>query len=265
MGVYNMSNGFIFHETKDIVCIATFNSSNKKTGDEVQTWILYKHEAPHRAIDSGKDKAICGDCKHRGQTLDLDNAIIYSNDLTNPKKKALLKRIEDKKEKGLNSININRTCYVATFQAPLSIYKSWLKGNYETLTPKQVQKRLAYKKVRLGSYGDPIHIPLNILDVILKHTLGTTGYTHQWKNKEYIKYSKYLMASVETIKEKIQANSLNYRTFRVRQGTETIKGEVGCLSDRKARGTKKLVNCVDCMMCSGLTSKVKLNISIIQH
>jgi len=140
-----------------------------------------------------------------------------------------------------------------------------LKGNYETLTPKQVQKRLAYKKVRLGSYGDPIHIPLNILDVILKHTLGTTGYTHQWKNKEYIKYSKYLMASVETIKEKIQANSLNYRTFRVRQGTETIKGEVGCLSDRQARGTKKLVNCVDCMMCSGLTSKVKQNISIIQH
>ena len=260
-----MSNGFIFHETQDIVCIATFNSSNRKTGDEVQTWILYKHEAPHTAIDTGNDKAICGDCKHRGKTLDLDKAIIYSNDLTNPKKKALLKRIEDKKNKGLNSININRTCYVATFQAPLSIYKSWLKGNYETLTPKQVQKRLAYKKVRLGSYGDPIHIPLNILDVILKHTLGTTGYTHQWKNKEYIKYSRYLMASVETIKEKIQANSLNYRTFRVRQGTETITDEVGCLSDKKARGNKKLVNCVDCMMCSGLTSKVKQNISIIQH
>ena len=50
-----MSNGFIFHESEDIVCIATFNSSNRKTGDEVQTWIIYKHEPPMMAIDTGKD------------------------------------------------------------------------------------------------------------------------------------------------------------------------------------------------------------------
>ena len=74
------------------------------------------------------------------------------------------------------------------------------------------------------------------------------------------------MASVETIKEKLQANSLGYRTFRVRQETDvTDSNEVGCLSDRNARGTKKIVPCIDCMMCSGLTSKVKQNISIIQH
>ena len=261
-----MSNGFIFHESEDIVCIATFNSSNRKTGDEVQTWILYKHEAPNIAIDTGKDEAICGDCKHRGIVLSLDDATIYADKLPTTKKKALLKRIDDKKARGLNSINIDRKCYVLVFQAPLSIYKAWKRGNYPTLTPKQVQKRFAYKKVRLGSYGDPIHIPKWKLDIILKFTLGVTGYTHQWKNKKYIEYKQYLMASVDTVKEKLLANSLGYRTFRVRQKTDALdSNEVGCLSDRNARGNKKLIPCVDCMMCSGLTSKVKQSISIIQH
>tara|TARA_R100000781_G_scaffold108442_1_gene72981 strand:+ start:120 stop:905 length:786 start_codon:yes stop_codon:yes gene_type:complete len=261
-----MSNGFIFDETKDIVSIATFNSSNRKTGDEVQTWIIYKHEPPNIAIDTGKDVAICGDCKHRGIVLTLDDATIYADKLPTTKRKALLNRIEDKRTKGLNSINIDRKCYVAVWQAPLSIYKAWKNGNYPTLTPKQVQKRFAYKKVRLGSYGDPIHIPKWKLDIILKFTLGVTGYTHQWKNKKYIEYKQYLMASVDTVKEKLLANSLGYRTFRVRQKTDALdSNEVGCLSDRNARGNKKLVPCVDCMMCSGLTSKVKQSISIIQH
>jgi hypothetical protein len=101
---------------------------------------------------------------------------------------------------------------------------------------------------------------------MLKFTLGTTGYTHQWKNLEYIGYSKYLMASVDTSEEMFQANVLGYRTFRVRKKNEELQpNEVGCLSDRNARGTKKLVSCVDCMMCSGLTSKVTKDISIIQH
>jgi len=261
-----MSNGFIFHESEDIVSIATFNSSNRKTGDEVQTWILYKHEPPNIAIDTGKDETICGDCKHRGIVLSLDDATIYADKLPTTKKKALLKRIDDKRAKGLNSINIDRKCYVTVWQAPLSIYKAWKRGKYLTLTPKQVQKRFAYKKVRLGSYGDPIHIPKWKLDIILKFTLGVTGYTHQWKNKKYIEYKQYLMASVDTVKEKLLANSVGYRTFRVRQRTDAIdSNEVGCLSDRNARGNKKLVPCVDCMMCSGLTSKVKQSISIIQH
>ena len=261
-----MSNGFIFDETEDIVSIATFNSSNRKTGDEVQTWIIYKHEPPNIAIDTGKDKAICGDCKHRGIVLSLDDAIIYANQLPTAKKKALLKRIDDKKAKGLNSINIDRKCYVLVFQAPLNVYKAWKNGNYPTLTPKQAQKRFAYKKVRLGSYGDPIHIPKWKLDIILKFTLGVTGYTHQWKNLKFIEYKQYLMASVDSLEEMLQANSLGYRTFRVRQKNEkTQSNEVGCLSDRNARGNKKLVPCIDCMMCSGLTSKVKQSISIIQH
>ena len=261
-----MSNGFIFHESDDIVCIATGNSSNRKTGDEVQTWILYKHEPPHVAIDTGKDSAICGDCTYRGKVLSLSDATLHAETLPTAKRRALLKRIDSKKAKGLDSINIDRKCYVGTMHAPLNIYKAWKRGNYPTLAPKQAQKRLAYKKIRLGSYGDPVHVPLEVWNTILKLVIGTTGYTHQWRNITYNAYKKYLMASVETLKERIQANSLGYRTFRVIQGTDAKdSNEVGCLSDRKARGNKKLVACVDCMMCSGWTSKVTSDITIIQH
>jgi|TARA_B110000211_G_scaffold107078_1_gene124289 hypothetical protein len=261
-----MSNGFIFHESEDIVCIATGKSSNEKTGDEEQTWILYKHEPPNIAIDTGKDSIICGDCKHRGIVLSLDDATIYSDMLTTPKKKALLKRIEDKRAKGLNSINIDRDCYVLVFQAPLAVYKCWKRGGYPTLTPKQAQKRLAYKVVRLGSYGDPVHIPKWKLDIILKFTLRITGYTHQWKNKKYIEYKQYFMASVDTPKERLLAKSLGYRTFRVEPGTDDLdSNEVGCLSDKKVRGNKKLVPCVDCGMCDGLTGKVTKDIVVRLH
>ena len=261
-----MSNGFIFHESEDIVCIATFNSSNEKTGDEVQTWILFKHEPPHVAIDTGKDSIICGDCKHRGIVLTLEDATMYAYSLSTTKRKALLKRIDNKKAKGLNSINIKRKCYVFTAQAPLQVYKSWKKGNYPTLTPKQVQKRLAYRVVRLGSYGDPIHIPKWKLDIILKFTLRITGYTHQWKNKKYIEYKQYLMASVDTLKERLLAKSLGYRTFRVETGTGALdSNEVGCLSDKKVRGNKKLVPCIDCGMCDGLTGKVTKDIVVRLH
>ncbi len=261
-----MSNGFIFHESEDIVCIATFNSSNRKTGDEVQTWILYKHEAPNIAIDTGKDETICGDCKHRGIVLSLANATIYDDKLPTTKRKSLLNRIEDKKAKGLNSINIDRKCYVLVWQAPTVIYKAWKNGNYPTLTPKQAQKRFAYKVVRLGSYGDTIHIPKWKLDIMLKFTLNITGYTHQWKNKKYIEYKQYLMASVDTPKERLLAKSLGYRTFRVDQENDALNSnEVGCLSDKKVRGNKKLVPCVDCGMCNGLTGKVTKDIVVRLH
>ena len=261
-----MSNGFIFDESEDIVCIATFNSSNEKTGDEVQTWILFKHEPPHVAIDTGKDSIICGDCKHRGIVLTLEDATMYAYSLSTTKRKALLKRIDNKKAKGLNSINIKRKCYVFTAQAPLAVYKCWKNGGYPTLTPKQVQKRLAYRVVRLGSYGDPVHIPKWKLDIILKFTLRITGYTHQWKNKKYIEYKQYLMASVDTLKERLLAKSLGYRTFRVETGTGALdSNEVGCLSDKKVRGNKKLVPCIDCGMCDGLTGKVTKDIVVRLH
>lgn len=53
-----------------IVAIATgmvTPSTNRKTGPMIQTWILAQDEAPHLALKSGKDEAVCGDCPARNK------------------------------------------------------------------------------------------------------------------------------------------------------------------------------------------------------
>lgn len=52
-----------------IVVIATgFKSktTNIKTGDMIQTWILRQDVKPTIAVKTGQDYSICGDCRHRG-------------------------------------------------------------------------------------------------------------------------------------------------------------------------------------------------------
>lgn len=48
-----------------IQLVATDHSTNSKTGDMVQTWILVENEHPVLAERSGLDHAICGNCIHR--------------------------------------------------------------------------------------------------------------------------------------------------------------------------------------------------------
>ena len=63
--------GFVLYEGPSlidgapIVVVATLKTSNIKTGDMVQTWILRSDIEPHHAVKSGDDLSICGDCIHR--------------------------------------------------------------------------------------------------------------------------------------------------------------------------------------------------------
>ena len=67
-----MANGIIFYEGpslldgKPIVGIALAGSStNSKTGELVQTYILRSDMPPQDAINDGHDVSICGNCTHR--------------------------------------------------------------------------------------------------------------------------------------------------------------------------------------------------------
>lgn len=83
-----------------IIAIATgfaSPSSNIKTGPMIQTWIMSAEEEPHHAAKSGKDEAVCGDCKLRPLNLAV--------------------------------------CYVTLFQGPLSIYRTWKRGGYQAYEP----------------------------------------------------------------------------------------------------------------------------------
>ena len=231
------TNGAIFYENDSIVGIITglmSGSSNTKTGAMLQTWILVKNVNPIEAVNTGADKLVCGDCKHRGTIQPVND--------TKDKKSYSVKN-------GLKTINKGRKCYVKLFQAPYSIWKAYKNNKYPNININKLSHMLTFKQVRVGSYGDPAMIPSEVWDKLISRSLGNTGYTHQWKRCD-TKNSTFNMASVDTLEEKRQANKLGYRTFRTRLASEPIEpDEVVCL----------------CKMCSGNNSQVKKNITIIIH
>ena len=188
-------NGFILHEDRDRVIIATgfeSPSDNRKTGDMIQIWILVKAMDPVRAIKEGLDRLICGNCVHRG-----------------------------------NGDGSGRSCYVNVGQAPQGIWKAWKAGRYSPLRSLEV---FTGRKVRFGAYGDPTHLPLSLALAIAGVASGHTGYTHQWRKPSLQGWRSLLMASVDSVAELVIARSLGWSTFRV--GSEASVGESLCASER---------------------------------
>jgi len=205
-------NGFLLHEDSSRIIIATgFStpSDNRKTGDMIQIWILVRSVSPTEAIRTGLDRLICGSCVHRGH-----------------------------EENG--RFGVERSCYVNPGQAPQGIYKSWKAGNY---APLRSLEAFTGRKVRFGSYGDPVHIPLPLALAIAGVSSGWTGYTHQWRKPSLQGWKTLLMASVDSIAELVIARSLGWSTFRV--GSEASVGENLCESTRI--GTP----CSVCQLCAG--------------
>lgn len=48
-----------------IAVIATLNSSNRKTGAMIQTWVIRTDLSPTEALRSAADASVCGACPHR--------------------------------------------------------------------------------------------------------------------------------------------------------------------------------------------------------
>ena len=214
-------SGFVFYrgpsllDNKPIVGIAIVaKSSNSKTGNLVQTYILADNGInPLLNAQAGSDDSICGDCKHRR----------YSGG----------------------------ACYVNLGQGPNQVFKALARGSYPHDT-EALKKAIQGRVVRLGSYGDPAAIPSVYWDDILQGATGFTGYSHQWQNltNENRGIMRYCMASVDSTLEKIKAQSLGYRTFRVTQlgNKEILSGEFICPASVEA-GQK--ITCVDCLACHG--------------
>jgi hypothetical protein len=154
--------GYIIHEGpsridgKPIVVIATMKTTNRKTGDMVQTWILRSDINPVEASKTKQDKSICGDCIHRH--------------------------------------SLGGDCYVNIGQAPLSVYKAYKNGRYKDISnSRDIGAYFINRAVRFGAYGDPYCIPLKIIKSIVSGCKAHTGYTHQWKRKAARLYSEYIM------------------------------------------------------------------------
>ena len=230
-----ISQGYILHETEEYVVIATGfrrKSSNPKTGDMIQVWILPRKVNPVRAVKTGQDRVVCLDCGLRG--------------------------VKGKKRK----------CYVRVANAPLGVWKAYQRGMYPKLDPADFgsvfERRTTRRKVRFGAYGEPVLIPVEIVAELARVSDGWTGYTHQWKKPEYAAYRQYLMASVDTPQEHSAAKLAGWRTFRVRtEEMPLLTNEIMCPASDEAG---KRTTCEKCKLCSGSApNDARKDIVIIVH
>lgn len=198
---------------KNIIVIATGlkdKTDNPKLGDMIPIWIMRRDIPPTLAARIGEDYSICGDCKHRD----------------------------------LNS------CYVNLHHGPLNVYNAFHRDRYLDLsdnTPQAIEY-LKGKSLRFGAYGDPACISTNLWSELAAIANTQTSYTHAWKTCDP-GLKRYCMASCDTAKEKIEAQALGWRTFRIRlENEELFNDEIMCPASNEAG---KLTTCSKCGLCKG--------------
>ncbi len=212
---------------KPIVVVAVVSSSNSKTGNLVQTYVLADNgKSPVQSAKDLDDVSVCGDCKHR---------------------------------RGMGG-----ACYVNLGQGPRAVMDGLMRDIYPRATPAQVSRIISGRKVRLGTYGDPMAVPAYIWWGLLEHADSHTGYSHQWNPDteivkslnilhpgQYDEIRELCMASVDSEDEMVGARLENWRTFRVRTAGDDKKAnnEFVCPASEEA-GKKK--QCHECMACNGV-------------
>lgn len=146
-----------------------------------------------------------------------------------------------------------RSCYVNKMTLG-QIYKAYLKGNYPAL------KNLSFLKnrgLRLGSFGEATAVPFDVWKPLLKKASMWTGYTHRFLDCDP-RWKDYLQASVESEAGKELANSLGWKTFRVKNAdSPKLRDEVICPASEE--GGYQL-QCLTCGMCNGKNSNIVINV-----
>ena len=152
----------------------------------------------------------------------------------------------------LAKANNVKECYVNLGQAPNGVYKT----QYDSGLP------MTKKALRLGAYGEPTALPFNIVKSAVDNAQGHTGYTHQWKNPKFQQFKTLLMASVDSESEAVEAQSMVWRTFRVRKtGDALLPSEIACPASKES-GFR--TTCDNCQLCAGASRTAK-DIAIIEH
>jgi len=228
--------GFVFYDGPSaidgapIVGIAVLKSSNMKTGDMVQTYILRADMAPMHAIASGDDVSICGDCVHRGDKL----------------------------------AGRARTCYVEVSKSVTSVFSAWTRGAYPLMSPTDGARMLAGRAVRIGSYGDPAAIPSRHWRALIRRAAGHTGYTHQWRQWFARGLRTMVMASADSASDRDTARAMGWRTFRVRAADESLGArEIVCPASPEGGDRRQ---CISCKACDGAPRGAgQASVAIIVH
>lgn len=232
-----MPTGFILYEGPselgggDIVCIAVLNSSNEKTGNMVQVYIIPKDESPLDAVKNGTNRNACGNCPLQG-TADASGKIR------------------------------NRVCYVNLGHGPRIVYGAYKRGVYPRYDRKLNECMLQGRRIRIGTYGDPAALPVELVEYLAAISGGWTGYSHQMFQVDRghaERLSSLLMVSCHTPAQHAEARRRGWRSFvTIPEGGKTPENAVEC--PYYTHG----VQCHDCRLCDGNNKKAK-DVYVIAH
>lgn len=235
--------GVILHRGKSafdgspyVVVMPLGKSSNAKTGSMLQTYIIRSHVHPVSAVQTGGDLAICNDCPMRG--------LVATAKRRNRKKKNF------------------RACYVNVGQGPSMVYGALRRGRYVDYDPLLHDQFIQGRKIRFGTYGEPVLIPLWLLRHLASISSGWTGYTHQWAKPDYAAYKQFLMASVHGLSgpwSREHAKHLGWRTFRTMREGAPADDEILCPASKEA-GHR--LSCLTCNLCDG-AGRRKAGLSLV--
>ncbi len=211
-----------------VVIAVLGRSSNSKTGDMVQVYILADTAAkPTETLKTGDDETVCGDCPLRG----------------------LLGRM--------------RTCYVNLGQGPRTVHDAYRRGRYPEYSAVDHDRYFRGRKIRWGAYGEPVLIPLPIVSHLSAIADGWTGYTHQHRRPEFQPYRAYFMASVHSVPEGEDAVRRGWRYFRACNDGQRAPGEIVCPAS-DAGGWRR--DCTTCDACRGAGNRAvgdRLPVSVV--
>jgi len=218
---YVLQRGVSPIDGKPFVVIMTMKTTNRKTGNMCQVWILRDDVNPVEAVIEGDDFSICGRCPHRG-TYDPE----------------------------LDKL-VGRSCYVNVGQAPLSIWKAYKRGVYgqlSDLTPEMLQGR----KIRWGAYWDPALVSPILFATLNECAAGHTGYTHQWR-EPWAQWCKgFFQASCDGLSDYLNASAHGWNTFAViPKGTVAYSGKL-C----PATAENSQAQCATCSLCDGAKADI---------
>lgn len=215
-------------DKQPIFVTAIWGSSNRKTGDMLQTYIMRSDLDPREANKLGEDVSICGGCALRG-TPTLDPARRQAE---------------------------GRVCYVRLDQGVLNVWRAFQRGRYPLADAADCADIGRGRFVRLGTYGDPAAVPTSVWRKLLQHAAGHTGYTHNAAP------GGLCMTSADNLAQAQAAWAQGQRTFRIiRLATELQRNEVLCPASAEA-GFKS--TCIKCRLCNGDDSAAK-SVAIVAH
>lgn len=217
-----IENGIVLWSDWNTVAIATTGSTNVKTGEMIQIWIMDRNVHPVESIRTGKDSTLqCAGCP----------------------------------------LASGSGCYVSPLPL-MAIWRKFIRNEYPHLNLFSSEWKTFWKgkSVRFGAYGNPSLIPLCIVESIATLAKKHTGYFHNWKElstEEAKAYGRFFMASCEPWNVR-KAYNLGLRTFTVIPEGEQLPDGYGieCLADSKG------LTCAECGLCDGTERSAKRSVPL---